>query len=244
MLSLGLDLSLSGNGGAGSAAAFDPAMLFDGDTGFVFDFSDGSTIFQETSSPSTASGNGDPIGTVLDLSGNGNHISAATDANRPTYSSDGYGSFDGSDDYLTAAFTLNQTLTLVFSARAVGSIFFDILIAGGATSASISQDSGANVLTLFCGGVVGAIPFSNGEDFVITARASGATSRIAKNSGSYTTGNAGATNFGGITLGARNDGVNPCEARFYRAIGIGRDLNDDEITAARIWCAAPAGIAL
>lgn len=77
----------------------------------AYDPSDSSTLFQERTgaSASTPAGVGDPVGTMLDKSGNGNHVTAVNDSARPTLSETGDGLrylyFDGIDDTLTSTST-------------------------------------------------------------------------------------------------------------------------------------------
>jgi len=226
---------------AAGAAAFDPASLFDGDTGAVYDLSDGSTVFQERTSPSTPSGDGDPIGTLNDISGNGNHISAPSDAQRPTYSTDGYAESPTTARLLRGTFTLNQTATFVLGVRMVDFVNGRYLMDGGADQSVVFLTSGGEIQFFAGANLIGAITVSNGEDFVLTARASGATSRVAKNTGSYATGDAGTTNPQGISFFSRFNGTDASDIRLYRAILIGRDLTDAEIADARTWCAAGYG---
>lgn len=231
---------------SGASAAFDPVSLFDGDTGFVFDLSDSSTVFQETSSPSTASGDSDPIGTLLDLSGNGNDVVAPGNDNRPIYSSSGYANFvnDANPDRLLLAFTFVQPVTFVLSFRPI-SVANAIIDGVTDLSALLFRSSGTDY-SIFSGtDPIGAVSFPYDEDAVATLRFSGATSRIAKNNGAYTTGDAGSTDPAGVTFGrSGGGGIGSSSMRLYRAIGIGRDLTDDEITNARQWCAEAAGVTL
>ena len=86
------------------------------------------SMLQERSSATTlASANGDPIGTWLDLSGNGRHVTASTDARRPTLGTNAKNGlpgvvFDGTDDGLnipsfnyTADFTIFAVVKYTFS---------------------------------------------------------------------------------------------------------------------------------
>lgn len=88
-----------------SSPAFSPRHLFDaGEQGAWFDPSDLSTLYQKTTDASPNVGIGDPVGRILDKSGNGNHATQTNDGSRPTLQRDGNGlfylSFDGVDDGL------------------------------------------------------------------------------------------------------------------------------------------------
>lgn len=105
---LGLNIGISRRrGGGGSAPApFSPASLFGGGAkGAYFDISDLSTLFEErtgASATTPASVDG-VVGTVLDKSGNDNHITAPSDAARPILRQAGdlyYLDFDGTNDEL------------------------------------------------------------------------------------------------------------------------------------------------
>lgn len=60
-----------------------------GQEGVWFDPSDLSTMFQDTSGTIPVTADGDPVGLMLDKSGNGNHIQALSDTVRPIYKTDG-----------------------------------------------------------------------------------------------------------------------------------------------------------
>jgi hypothetical protein len=69
-----------------SVASFNPATLFTGtDTGWVYDLSDMSTLFQDAAGTTPVTAVGQPVGRCLDLSGKGNHRTQSTALNRPTY---------------------------------------------------------------------------------------------------------------------------------------------------------------
>ncbi len=81
-----------------------------------YDPSDATTRFQERTgaSATTTANNGDPVGTLLDKSGNGYHFTAPADDRRPTYTESGglkYLSLDGVNDYLSYAAQVLQNAT-------------------------------------------------------------------------------------------------------------------------------------
>ena len=81
-----------------------PASLFAGGTdGAWYDPSDLSTLFQDSAGTTPVTASGQPVGKMLDKSGNGNHATQATAAARPIYT-EGSGlawlAFDGVGDFM------------------------------------------------------------------------------------------------------------------------------------------------
>ena len=79
-----------------------------------YDPSDLSTMFQDAAGTTPVTAAGQPVGLILDKSGNGHHASQTTSTARPLFQIDGSGkhylAFDGVDDYLsTAAIDLTGT---------------------------------------------------------------------------------------------------------------------------------------
>jgi len=69
---------------------FNPASLFaSGERGPWYDFSDLSTMFQDAAGTTPVTANGDPLGLVLDKSGNGIHASQSVSGRRMIYGTDG-----------------------------------------------------------------------------------------------------------------------------------------------------------
>jgi hypothetical protein len=107
----------------GGAAPFSPLDL---SPAVWFDPSDSSTLFQDRAgaSATTLAGVGDPVGTVLDKSGNGYHATAASDDARPILreAAGGYRylEFDGTDDYLAHGFGTGGDLSLFVVAERTG----------------------------------------------------------------------------------------------------------------------------
>ena len=81
---------------------FSPADLFTGsESGVVYGPSDLSTLFQDSAGTTPVTTAGQPVGLMLDKSGNGNHATQATAAARPTYQTGpARATIDGVDDRL------------------------------------------------------------------------------------------------------------------------------------------------
>jgi hypothetical protein len=78
---------------SGEAPVVFPQTLFAGGRkGAVYDPSDSTTLFQDTGG-TTPAGVGDPVGKMLDLSGNGYHLIQATSTARPILRQDGAGKY-------------------------------------------------------------------------------------------------------------------------------------------------------
>ncbi|WP_027714898.1 hypothetical protein [Desulfuromonas sp. TF] len=88
------------------SGSWTPLSLFaSGEQGVWYDPSDLSTLFQDAAG-TTPAGVGDPVGLMLDKSGNGNHASQETSSKKPILRLSGgliYLEFDGVDDFLFAS---------------------------------------------------------------------------------------------------------------------------------------------
>lgn len=114
---------------------FTPAECFRGGVnGVWFDFSDLGTMFQDSAGTTPVTAADQPVGKVLDKSGNGNHASQATDSKRPMLRSDGrlwWLEFDGVDDCFTHTYgsgsnaNLYAALVSVDSGSGTWSLIFD-----------------------------------------------------------------------------------------------------------------------
>jgi len=73
------------------------------EAGVWYDPSDLDTLFQDAAGTTPVTTAGQPVGLIMDKSGNGNHATQPTAAKRPTYQTDGtlhWLAFDGVDDAL------------------------------------------------------------------------------------------------------------------------------------------------
>ena len=84
---------------------FENVIFGNNEQGAWFDPSDLTTLYQDAAGTTPVTADGDPVGLMLDKSGNGNHASQSVAAARPTYRTDGtlhWLEFDGVDDELVS----------------------------------------------------------------------------------------------------------------------------------------------
>jgi hypothetical protein len=135
----------------------------------------------------------------------GEALVQATSGNRPTLESDGTILFNGVDQFLkTAPFTLNQPTTVYFLGRQVTWTSARRVFDGdGSNSGTLQQITATPQLRAFAGSASSTISPTLGTYSVITTVFNGASSVLQLDSGAPITGNFGAANMGGFTLGAR-----------------------------------------
>lgn len=241
---------------------FAPSQLFGGaDQGFVFDFTDISTLFQttDTSSPVTAAGQS--IGRANDLSGKGNHATQGTSGARPTYQ--GYAAFDGSTDFISTPvvdLSASDKATIIASYRSdAGGNKVLVQMGAFAGSGSLEVNAGAALTGVLNSGGTAQVATTApavGEDAVATtlldmAGVTTADEVKVRHNGVLTAqtpigGPAGTGNLDGthsLHLGS-NSAAAFLNGRIYRAILINRTLSGSELADAESWCAAGAGVSL
>ncbi|MCR4300719.1 MAG: hypothetical protein NUV51_03840 [Sulfuricaulis sp.] len=150
------------------------------------------------------------VSTWADQSGNGNDLLQATDTNRPAYDGSAIITFDGADNFMRCvAFTLNQPTQVSMLMKEITGgntkLFCDGNIADTLDIFQVSVASSA--IRLYAGALgptnsVGHV----GSFMVLTALFSGAASSLLINADTLATGNAGANNAGGFTLGSAAGG--------------------------------------
>ena len=99
----------------GAASLWTPTSLFTGGVqGWWYDPADFSTLFQDAAGTTPVTGTGQPVGRVLDKSGNANHLTTPGTGFRPTIEVAGgyyYLRFDGADDRLVSSAAVNMSTT-------------------------------------------------------------------------------------------------------------------------------------
>lgn len=137
--------SFQGGGGAPPepppSGPFSPADLFaSGEIGVWIDPSDDATCFQDVAME-TPAGNGDPVRVILDKSGNAKHLTASSDAERPTrVEAGGVWYLDATTHSLDAiAFssTLAQPLYYCFGFKVPGSVAQADVLFGSVTGGRV-----------------------------------------------------------------------------------------------------------
>lgn len=129
---------------------------------------------------------------------------------------------DGAAHFMKATFTLNQPETIFFVGKAVTWTNQDYFFDGGVTNSGILyQNNATPQMNIYAGTVVAAnTDFSVGATKVACVIFNGAASSLKINANAETTGNAGALNMGGFTLGANGDaaGGNCGNIQAYEAL--------------------------
>ncbi len=248
--------SITGVSSAINVIALDPASI----ALAWFDYR--SQYFQHSNGTTPATANSDPVGYVEDLSGNGNHLIQATDANRPLLLNSVQNSRKGLD--YTSANTLSLAKTFGSPVSEPFWIFgiykqhrTDVLPSGNVTVWDGNEDGNSNLSTGIDTSITGSGPsssqftsFSPASDGYTganvfmgisqTAQAvmveyNGASSKVWVNGVPIADGvdTGTATVLAGLRFGA--DGVNPGASMYLLAGGTFTGLDSTDITNLFAW---------
>lgn len=152
----------------------------------------------------------------LDQSGNGNNLAQATGSKQPAILAGGL-SFDGTDDTMSATFTLEQPYTLFMRVK-LGAYDNSENFSLNNVIDGITPDAGmirrtpngtpGTLMDVYSGSTLyGTLLGSDNEEMMITVLFDGANSKLWKNGTLLVTGDAGSTDPGGIVLGSYSDGT-------------------------------------
>jgi len=159
---------------------------------------------------------GDPVGTWPDQSGNGNDLVQADADKKPTYETNEINTtlpvvrYEGTDDTMAAAaLGLEQTETVFFVIRVVASNLHDCFIDGtNNLKMAVHQSATGNVWKMNAGTTLTVSNVATvGSWGIYTATYKGAASDFRYNGSSIASGNVGAGNADGFTIGSRGDGT-------------------------------------
>jgi hypothetical protein len=195
----------------GGSASFDPLVI--ANLALWLDASDSTTLFQASNGTTPATADADPVGYWGDKSGLGRHVTQSTAGFRPllkTAIQNGRNvlRFDGTDDYLSKAFTTSaqpQTMFLVVS-QTDGAATARAVIDGKALPDQhvFQVNAAADTTLIFAGTVLSGsttAPFS-GQVFCLVFN--GASSAIYRNGVSVASGAVGTQTWqDGVTLGSQ-----------------------------------------
>ncbi len=253
----------------GSSSAWSPLTLFAAsEVGVWYDPSDFSTMFQDSAGTTPVTAVGDPVGKILDKSGNLKHATQATAASRPILRNDGtnyYLEFDGVDDSLATAaidFTATDEMSVFAGLRKAN----DVVGIVAELSTNMNSNAGAFYFVVN-DGVWDWSSKSRGDaaesasQMVYITEAGPATAVIATThdiSGDLTTlrkngvaatsatANKGLGNFGNyaLYLGRRAGASLSFNGRIYSLIVLGRTATALEIAAAEAYVAGKTGVVL
>ena len=252
--------------------SFDPASLFVGGyAGGAWAMT--AANLRQSSAGTGAVVNGDPVGYVADLSGNGKHLVQATSGKRPTYVESGgvcYLDFDGVDDTMAVSldFSADNKCTIVVAWRTVDAGSARVPLYWG-------YESGTNgtwgfQTQPFWADSVRAVVYANSSYAVRTlspsdrlnrhvdsvvidlSQATDANKLVAKRDGStdwaYSqSGSPGTANLAtsrNMTLCDNSIGTGFSLAEFSALLVIGRVLTTEELAQVRTWAGAYAGVTI
>jgi len=247
-----------------------PALLFAGTTeGAWYDPSDLSTLFQDSAGTTPVTASGQPVGKMLDKSGNGNHAVQATPAKRPTYT-EGSGlawlAFEGVDDAMATAaidFTGTDQMSVFAGVRklsdaatgVMAEISADATDSDGTFAMYNSSNSTVNGAGFFSKGTaiagafvtVGLVPPANAA-LTGLGDISGDSSIIRINGirGEIALQGQGARNYGNhvLNIGSRNQASLFFKGNLYGLIIAGKMASTDEIASTEAYIAAKTGVTL
>jgi len=253
-------------------SGFSPASLFAGGTeGAWYDPSDLSTLFQDSAGTTPVTASGQPVGKMLDKSGNGNHATQATSAKRPTYT-EGSGlswlAFDGVDDAMAVADVSGMRQSIMTFFIGVGQLSLstrddqlplwtrdDWFASGNSQEFSTNNyvfGNSASAFQVF--GRTPAAPLSQGSmtantKVIVSARSDGNNINSRINGVAQTTAalTLGTNDTSGFTLGASSgDGVyvHFTQMNMYGLIVRGSTSSAAEIASTEAYLAAKTGVTL
>jgi len=242
---------------SGGAVPFSIADFFaSSEQGAWYGPSDLSTLFQDSAGTTPVTTAGQPVGLMLDKSGNGNHATQATAAARPTYQTDGvlhWLEFDGVDDTMAAASGVyfGEASTTVVAVTPQEGAANNRTFAIGGVDASVYASFGTDKFEGALGGYVAGTTFQ-----VFTVASSGAnvfawlrskpdnTAAFRKNGSLLNTTTHNGENTADSGLMIAGSGTKRTRLLFFGVVHIERVMTSSEIDMVEAFLAEKSGVTL
>lgn len=237
------------------------SLFANNEQGFAYDPNDLSTMFQDATGTIPVTGEGQPVGLILDKSGRGNHASQTASASRPILRQNAttgayYLEFDGSDDFLVTSnidFTSTDEMSLFAGVHKYGASRGTILESnGGGFGRFILNSNRINSTSFsYLGENIAPFPSVQSDSLaVLTAK-----SDLQLTTHSITANGSTATASWGLQqssvyqnlpliIGRQSGGSFPFLGHIYSLIGVGRLTTDAETIALEKLIAKYTGVTL
>ena len=221
-----------------------PTELFKNNEQGAFYLPEPENLFQDAAMTIPVTANGDPVGAMIDLSGNGNHATQTVSASRPTYQTDGILHWlqgDGVDDIISTPLSLSQPLTRVVGAFILSFDHADRLLGGSDSYLAMSK---TNRLGMFYGKSLfsqdGELQIN--DSMVVTEDMNGASSSV-QFGNTKVEGDAGNNPITNLTLFGQNSGSNS-NIKMYGLIVVGNTLTSVDKANLQKYLAQKSGVTL
>lgn len=237
-MTLGIQLSLSGNSGAFNPLSLSPVAWYDP--------SDLFTLFSDSAATTAAVVNG-PVGCMKDKSGLNRHMLQATAGARPILRQAGalyYLEFDGVDDLMDAAGIVATQPNVIYCANASTGFTAPVNISDGITTRQALVETSTGTLGMFAGLSVTTNTMITNNSVVFGATFNGVSSfgrANGVNSGSFDT---STNNLSGVRLGAFISGTAQWAGKLYGFLVTDDILTTRQTTDLDTYLGAKAGIIL
>ena len=236
------------------ATAFNPLTL--SPTAW-YDPSDLSTLFQDSAGTTPVTASGQPVGKMLDKSGNGNHVLQATSTMRPIYTTGGalaWLAFDGIDDFMRSAVlgaALSAPNTVALAAKvdtlATTKAANNYFVSGGAVNNNaISQNSANDTVFLYTGTTTPAVTaaLTIAAPYVLNALFNSTSSLMRLSGAASATVDPGSASMDTITLASNPGGAQALTGRIYGVFIKNAALTAPQNASIETYLGAKAGLVL
>ena len=213
------------------------------------------SLFQDSAGTVPVTADGDPVGRMLDQSGNGNHAVQSVSPSRPTYRTDGtlhWFEGDGVDDFFAANQLIYGADFGVFAGvksndLSQGARYFTQATAGDRIMLYSTRSSGsAKMITILNGSTYVETPTSDLAAHIYSTirKASGQLETRFDSSSVIRTGVPAAFEPAEVTIGAASPKVESYDGRIYGLVVLSSAIDQANILAVESYLASLAGVTL